>query len=64
VRGPYFMSKCVIGIVIGFAQFWHILGELFGAGPSLPYVERVTLLQSIGAALVPGITNPCRQRCE
>jgi TDG/mug DNA glycosylase family protein len=26
--------------------FWYIMGELFGAGPSLPYNERVALLQS------------------
>ena len=31
--------------------FWHIMGELFGAGPSLPYPERVTILQSVGVAL-------------
>jgi TDG/mug DNA glycosylase family protein len=31
--------------------FWHIMGELFGAGPSLPYQERVAILQSIGVAL-------------
>jgi hypoxanthine-DNA glycosylase len=31
--------------------FWHIMGELFGAGPSLPYQERVVILQSIGVAL-------------
>ena len=31
--------------------FWHIMGELFGAGPSLPYQERVATLQSIGVAL-------------
>src|SRR5215472_4838370 len=30
--------------------FWHIMGELFGAGPSLPYRERVAILQSIGVA--------------
>ena len=28
--------------------FWHIMGELFGAGPSFPYQERVAILQSIG----------------
>ena len=27
------------------------MGELFGAGPSLPYRERVALLQSVGVAL-------------
>src|SRR5215467_5997853 len=31
--------------------FWHIMGELFGAGPSLPYEERVERLQSVGVAL-------------
>src|SRR6516165_7176642 len=31
--------------------FWHIMGELFDAGPSLPYQERVATLQSIGVAL-------------
>jgi TDG/mug DNA glycosylase family protein len=31
--------------------FWHIMGELFGAGPSLPYQERVTILESVGVAL-------------
>jgi double-stranded uracil-DNA glycosylase len=31
--------------------FWHIMGELFGAGPSLPYQERVALVQSVGIAL-------------
>jgi TDG/mug DNA glycosylase family protein len=31
--------------------FWHIMGELFGAGPSLPYQERVALLQCAGVAL-------------
>ena len=31
--------------------FWQIMGELFGAGPSLPYQERVVMLQSIGVAL-------------
>ena len=31
--------------------FWLIMGELFGAGPSLPYQERVALLQSTGVAL-------------
>jgi hypoxanthine-DNA glycosylase len=27
------------------------MGELFGAGPSFPYQERVALLQSVGVAL-------------
>ena len=27
------------------------MGELFGAGPSLPYQERVTILESVGVAL-------------
>jgi double-stranded uracil-DNA glycosylase len=31
--------------------FWHIMGELFGAGPSLPYQERVTILETVGVAL-------------
>src|SRR5215470_19664337 len=31
--------------------FWHIMGALFGAGPSLPYQETVAILQSIGVAL-------------
>jgi TDG/mug DNA glycosylase family protein len=31
--------------------FWPIMGELFGAGPSLPYLERVARLQSAGVAL-------------
>jgi len=31
--------------------FWPIMGELFGAGPSLPYQERVAFLQSAGIAL-------------
>jgi hypoxanthine-DNA glycosylase len=31
--------------------FWPIMGELFGAGPSLPYQKRVAILQSIGVAL-------------
>jgi TDG/mug DNA glycosylase family protein len=31
--------------------FWRIMGELFGAGPSLPYQERVAILQSVGVAL-------------
>src|SRR5215471_11745027 len=31
--------------------FWHIMGQLFGAGPTLPYEERMTRLQSAGVAL-------------
>ena len=31
--------------------FWDIMGELFDAGPSLPYAERVARLQSVGVAL-------------
>jgi hypoxanthine-DNA glycosylase len=31
--------------------FWHIMGELFGAGPSLPYEERITCVRSAGIAL-------------
>jgi len=31
--------------------FWCIMGELFGAGPLLPYEERVKVLQSVGVAL-------------
>ena len=41
--------------------FWDIMGELFGAGPSLPYAERVALLQSVGVALwdsLQGCTRP------
>jgi hypoxanthine-DNA glycosylase len=30
--------------------FWDIMGELFEAGPSLPYTERVARLQSVGVA--------------
>src|SRR5262249_26615494 len=32
----------------GMYAFWHVMGELFGAGPSLAYRERVALLQSVG----------------
>jgi hypoxanthine-DNA glycosylase len=31
--------------------FWRIMGELFGAEPSLPYDERLRRLQSVGVAL-------------
>jgi hypoxanthine-DNA glycosylase len=31
--------------------FWRIMGELFGASPSLPYQDRVAILQSVGIAL-------------
>jgi hypoxanthine-DNA glycosylase len=31
--------------------FWRIMGELFGAGPSLPYDERVAVILSSGVAL-------------
>jgi len=31
--------------------FWHIMGELFGARPSLPYERKVEILQSVGVAL-------------
>jgi TDG/mug DNA glycosylase family protein len=31
--------------------FWRIMGELFGAGQSLPYQDRVAILQSVGVAL-------------
>lgn len=31
--------------------FWRIMGELFGADPSLPYEERVAVIQSAGIAL-------------
>ena len=31
--------------------FWPIMGQLFGAGPTLPYQERTTRLQSAGVAL-------------
>jgi TDG/mug DNA glycosylase family protein len=31
--------------------FWPIMGEVFGAGPELPYVERLLVLQRQGVAL-------------
>ena len=31
--------------------FWPIMGELFGAGPSLPYQERLVALDNAGIAL-------------
>lgn len=31
--------------------FWPILGDLFGAGPDLPYPQRLAKLQSAGIAL-------------
>lgn len=31
--------------------FWRIMGDLFGAGPALPYVERLAKLQAAGVAL-------------
>lgn len=31
--------------------FWRIMGDLVGAGPDKPYVERVTTLQANGIAL-------------
>ena len=31
--------------------FWPIMGELFGAGPSLPYQERLAVLDNSGIAL-------------
>jgi len=31
--------------------FWRIMGELFKAGPSLPYEERLARLLSVGVAL-------------
>jgi len=31
--------------------FWRVMGELFGAGPSLPYQERAVRLQAAGVAL-------------
>ena len=31
--------------------FWYVMGELFGAGPSLPYQDRIARLQSVGIAL-------------
>lgn len=31
--------------------FWPIMGELFGAGPDLPYAERLLVLQREGVAL-------------
>ena len=41
--------------------FWPIMGELLGAGPSLPYQERLTVLDSAGVALwdsLRGCTRP------
>lgn len=32
-------------------QFWAILGEIIGAGPSLPYAERAARLREAGLAL-------------
>jgi double-stranded uracil-DNA glycosylase len=32
-------------------SFWTIMGELFGAGPTLPYAERLHILQAQGVAL-------------
>ena len=37
--------------------FWRIMGELFGAAPSLPYQERVAILQSVGVALWDSLTR-------
>ena len=31
--------------------FWRIMGELFGAGPELPYDQRLAILQQSGVAL-------------
>ena len=31
--------------------FWRIMGELFGAGPSLPYQERLAVLDRAGVAV-------------
>jgi hypoxanthine-DNA glycosylase len=31
--------------------FWRIMGDLFGAGPSLPYDERMAVILSAGVAL-------------
>ena len=31
--------------------FWPIMGELFGAGPALPYQERLVVLDNAGIAL-------------
>jgi TDG/mug DNA glycosylase family protein len=31
--------------------FWRIMGELFGAGPALPYQERLVVLDNAGIAL-------------
>ena len=31
--------------------FWPIMGGLFGAGPELPYAERLTKLTAVGIAL-------------
>lgn len=31
--------------------FWRIMGDLFGAGPDLPYAERTSILKSRGVAV-------------
>lgn len=31
--------------------FWRIMGDLFGAGPSLPYAQRLARLEAAGVAL-------------
>ncbi|HLO64322.1 MAG TPA: DNA-deoxyinosine glycosylase, partial [Azonexus sp.] len=31
--------------------FWRIMGDLLGAGPALPYAERLARLQGAGIAL-------------
>ena len=34
-----------------FNLFWPFMGELFGAGPELPYAERIARLQRIGIGI-------------
>lgn len=40
--------------------FWPIMGELFGAGPELPYAERCERLQAAGVA-VWDVLRECRR---
>lgn len=40
--------------------FWRIMGDLLGAGPALPYVERLARLQAAGIALWDVIAD-CRR---
>jgi hypoxanthine-DNA glycosylase len=41
-------------------SFWRIMGELFGAGPDLPYAQRLEKLQTAGIALWDVIAD-CRR---